>query len=80
LVSYTLLPNGESFILSYYHGDWENRDLQSPKSEGSIFPDLLFSSHDPQNTGRPFRIIIGPAPKDGNELRVHELGGYKVNL
>jgi len=77
LVSCTLLPTKELFLVSYYHGDWENRDLRSPAGKGSVFQDLLFSENDPKDTGRPVRIRFGPPPKDGDALMLQELGGYK---
>lgn len=76
LLTYTPLPSGEAFLCCYYHGDWENNDLSSPKGERSIFPDLLFSANDPNNTGRPVRIRFGPQPKDGDSLVLQELGGF----
>jgi len=78
LHSYTLLPSGEAFFITSYHSDWENKDLNSPSGEGSVFPDLLFSANDPLDTGRPIRIFFGPTPKDGDALVLQELGGYPV--
>jgi hypothetical protein len=80
LVSYTPLPSGEAFFLNYYHADWENKDLRSPAAKGSIFPDLLFSADDPRDTGRPVRIQFGTIPKDGDALRLQELGGYEDTM
>ena len=80
LLSYTSLPGGEAFFVSTYCADWENSDLRSPAAEGSVFPNLLFSSNDPSNTGRPIRIRFGPRPNDGDTLMLQELGGYQENL
>lgn len=77
LLSYTHLLNGEGLLVTYYHADWENKDLRIPAGTESIFPDLLFSTQDPRNTGRPIRIRFGSAPKDGDALRLQELGGYE---
>lgn len=77
LVRYTALPNGDAFLFTYYHADWENRDLRVPASKGSVFPDLLFSANDPRDTGRPIRLRFGQAPKDGDSLVLQELGGYR---
>ena len=79
LVCYVEMSNKEYFILNYYHADWKNRDLRSPASENSIFPDLLFSADDPNERGRPIRIRFGPQPRDGDALILQELGGYKIN-
>lgn len=68
------LPSGEVFSGSYYHGDWENKDLKIP-GNGKV-SDLLFSQHDPYDTGRPIRIRFGPSPSDGDDLVLQELGGY----
>lgn len=78
LQSYTKLPSGESFFICSYHGDWENKDLNSPAGTQSVFPNLLFSANDPLNTGRPVRIIFGPVPNDGDALVLQELGGYSI--
>ena len=77
LVSYTRLPSGEAFFISYYYSDWENNDIRSPTVKGSVFPNLLFSPNDTRDTGRPVRIRFGPAPKDGDALILQELGGYE---
>jgi hypothetical protein len=75
---YTKLPSGEAIFACSYHSDWENKDINSPVGEGSVFPQLLFSANDPLNTGRPIRMIFGPMPKDGDALVLQELGGYSV--
>lgn len=80
LLKYVQMPNNEALLIMYYHGDWENKDMDSPAtSEECIFPNLLFSANDPGDTGRPVRIIFGPTPKDGDALVLQELGGYKVD-
>lgn len=78
LVSFTNLPNNEKFIINYYYHEWDNNDLKSPATDGSTFPDLLFSENDPKDTGRPVRIHGGPSPKDGDSLQITELGGYRI--
>ncbi len=80
LINYVSIPTGEALLIMYYHSDWNNKDLKSPASEESIFPDLLFSANDPENTGRPVRIIFGRIPSDGDALVLQELGGYRTNL
>ncbi len=76
LLMYIVLPSGEALLGSYYHADWENNDLSSPgNGEG---PDLVFSQHDPYNTGKPIRIRFGPIPSDGDALVLQELGGYSM--
>lgn len=78
LLNYGRLSANEALLAMFYHGDWENKDVNSPTSHESIFPDLLFSSNDPDDTGRPIRIVIESIPKDGDALIMQELGGYKV--
>jgi hypothetical protein len=78
LHSYTSVPNGEAFFVASYQSDWGNADLKSPPAQGSVFPELMFSANDPNDTGRPIRIRFGPRPKDGDALVFQELGGYKV--
>lgn len=76
LLAYVELPSDEAFFGSYYHADWENKDLNMP-GNGEV-ADLAFSSHDPCNTGRPIRIRFGSAPSDGDPLVLQELGGYPM--
>ncbi len=76
--SYVKLPSGEAFFASSYHSDWENKDVNTSPGAGSVFPQLLFSANDPLNTGRPVRLLFGPAPKDGDALVLQELGGYPI--
>lgn len=77
LLSYVVLPTNESFFICYYHSDWENKEIKMP-GNGKV-ADLIFSHHDPQNTGRPIRIRFGPAPKDDDALVLQELGGYALS-
>ena len=78
LVTYVELPGDEALFVDYYHSDWDNKDLKMP-GNGEV-ADLVFSPRDPNNTGRPIRIRLGPAPSDGNALVLQELGGYAVPL
>ena len=75
---YTALPNGEAIFVSSYHSDWENKDLNSPAAQGSVIPDLLCSASDPEDTGRPYRLLFGPTPNDGDALVLRELGCYRA--
>jgi hypothetical protein len=76
LLAYVILPTNESFFICYYHSDWENKEIKIP-GNGEV-ADLIFSHHDPLNTGRPIRIRFGSAPKDGDALVLQELGGYAM--
>lgn len=77
LHSYTALPSGEAAFVCSYHSDWENTDLSTPAAPGSVIPDLLCSASDPANTGRPYRLLFGPAPQDGDALVLRELGCFR---
>lgn len=76
LLLYAPLTNNDALIVMYSYGEWENNDLNSPAAPESIFPDLLFSENDPEDTGRPIRILFGPEPSDNDALILQELGGY----
>lgn len=78
LVSFTVISHDEAFFIFSYSGTWENSDLKFPTAPGSIFPDLLFSEHDPTDTGRPIRICMASQPNDGDAVIIRELGGYKI--
>lgn len=77
LISYTQLPTNEAFVASYYHGEWENKDVRSQAKGASGFHNIFFSADDPRDTGRPVRIRFGPKPKHGDALVLQELGGYE---
>lgn len=79
LILYSHLIDNEALMVMYSYGEWENKDLNSPAAPESVFPDLLFSEKDPNDTGRPVRIILGPIPSDNDALILQELGGYKTN-
>ena len=76
LLAYVELSSDEGFLGSYYHADWENKDLNIP-GNGEV-ADLVFSQHDPYDTGKPIRIRFGAAPSDGDALVLQELGGYPI--
>ncbi|MCB1936954.1 MAG: hypothetical protein KDF59_13545 [Nitrosomonas sp.] len=78
LISYSKLPDETALLVMRSYDEWENKDIKSPTTEESVFPNLVFSAKDEKNTGRPVRIIFGPTPKDGDALILQELGGYKV--
>ena len=55
----------------------KNRDLHMPASHHES-SDFLFSATDPENTGRPIRLVVFNSPADGEALIGWELGGYRV--
>ena len=76
LLLYVNVPGDEAVFANYYHGDWQNEDLNVP-GDGKV-ADLLFSASDPYDTGRPIRIRFGPTPSDGDAVVLRELGGYAI--
>lgn len=76
LLSYTTLNPTTNLLVDYHHADWQNEDLTIP-GEGKT-SDLLFSASDPNNTGRPIRLVFGARPNDGDALHIRELGGYPL--
>jgi hypothetical protein len=78
VLEYAQLPNGENLAAVSCCAEWDRPELSSPVGDsGSIFPDLLFSADDPDDTGRPVRFLWGPTPNDGDALELEELGGYR---
>ena len=51
-------------------------DVRIP-GEGNV-NELLFSAHDPLDTGRPIRLTMSSLSKDNETIRIEELGGYVV--
>ena len=78
---------GETRARTGISGDtnpWPREHLYCPTGDpplpGSVFPDLLFSASDPEDTGRPIRLIIGRTTvKNGDTLELEELGGYPAS-
>jgi hypothetical protein len=79
ILLFSPLVNGDSLLVFYYYGEWDNKELNSPPAKDSIFPELLFSENDPNNTGRPIRILMATQPCDNEAICIQELGGYKAN-
>lgn len=74
LLLYLMLPSGEAFFVDTYFIDWGNSDLTMPGNGTTA--DIIYSSSDPLNTGRPIRIRFGATPSDGGALMIQEIGGY----
>lgn len=75
LLAFRQLQNGEAFCISSWHSDKANnvfRVLAAPHDPR----DLLIFPLDPDNTGRPVRLMLFSKPKDGDLMRVWEMGGY----
>ena len=76
ILNHTALASGIHLLIDYYHADWQNADLSMP-GDGKV-ADMLFSSQDPDKTGRPVRLVFGSTPKNGDALHIRELGGFAV--
>jgi hypothetical protein len=77
VVGYWVLPNGERFAITARHAIRQNRDIRMPASHHEE-SDFVFSSVDPNGTGRPIRLVFFNKPADGEALIGWEHGGYRV--
>ena len=77
VMKYWILPNGERFAITARHAAWQNRDIRTPASHHEE-SDFLFSSVDPNRTGRPVRLVVFNNPADGEALIGWEHGGYRI--
>jgi hypothetical protein len=78
VLAYTALPSGEAFVVRCRPAAWEGKDFRIPASHHAE-EDIIFSSRDPENTGRPVRATIFSNPKDGEKMLAWEYGGYRID-
>lgn len=78
LIASHCLQNGEMFTIASYAIDWKSRDIAVPSSHHEK-ADLVFSQHDPANTGNPIRLTIYNNPQDGDAIMIQEFGGYRAD-
>jgi len=79
LLYYKELPSGKSLAVTYFHYEWEQKIKKMSANPKSIIPEaIIFSTLDSESTGRPIRVILSNMPKDGDNLLITDLGGYKV--
>lgn len=76
LVSFTTLPNGEAFLICRSESPYRSEYFQIPGNKD--VPDLIFTTRDLPRRGEPVRFLGGPPPKDGEPIRLWELGGAKL--
>jgi hypothetical protein len=78
MVSYTRLPNGDAFFVTWHHGEkWNGESFVAP---GVLRDDceLVVSRRDPDDTGRPVRFtMFVPAP-NRTTMMADEFGAYYV--
>jgi hypothetical protein len=81
LISYTVLGNGEAFIVSAAHQDWiGGEDFTIP---GALDPkkEYVISTEDPDGTGRPARFTRYENPNEQWSMMIaSEFGAYPVPL
>jgi hypothetical protein len=75
VLSYTLLPNGEAFVVISRFVSWEEKPFLVPASHHQKC-DYIFADDDPHKTGRPARFVAFSNPKDGDRMLAWEYGGY----
>jgi hypothetical protein len=79
IVSYTAIPNGEAFVVSWVHEKWNGEPFTFP----GIFDrddQCVISKYDPTNSGRPNRFTLFLDPTDNQPMIVDEFGAYFAPL
>jgi hypothetical protein len=61
-------------VVSHFDG-WAMGDFKQPSHPDSIFPDVAYSKEDPDNSGRPIRIIIENMAEEGGTRVARDIGG-----
>lgn len=75
IIDYKKLTNDEAFCISSWVTHDAQNTLRIPASHGHK-QDLIVLPNDPNNTGRPVRLITFSNPKDGDFIQAWEFGGY----
>ena len=80
VVSYTTLPNGEAFVVSWVHAKWDREWFTFPGAFDREDSQYVISRHDPTSSGRPsrFTLFIDPTPE--HPMLVDEFGAYSAPL
>jgi hypothetical protein len=77
LVCFSELFDGEAFAVVSHEEEVVGGDFRIPASHGQQ-SDMIISRADPDNTGRPLRLVRYTSPKDGDAMMGLEQGGYLV--
>jgi len=79
LLSYTMLPSGEAFTVTWLHEPWHGTPFRVP---GMLHDDCEYfiSTLDPENTGRPARFMRLIRQREGIPPIAEDFGAYKVPL
>jgi hypothetical protein len=80
IVSYTMLPNGEAFVVSWVHEKWDREWFTSPGVLDREDLQYVVSKHDPTNSGRPARFTWFIDPTAEHPMLVDEFGAYSAPL
>lgn len=80
IISFTPLPNGESFVVSYCHEPWQGEPFTAPGFLGRD-GQYVVAPDDPTNSGRPARITLFLEPTPAHPtLVVDEFGAFHAPL
>jgi hypothetical protein len=79
IASYTALPNGEAFVVSWVHEKWNGESFTVP----GLFDreaQYVISRQDPMKSGRPTRFTLYIDPTNEQPMVVDEFGAYPAPL
>lgn len=76
LVAYKKLTNGEAFCITSWSYEGAQNTLRMPASHGQVH-DIIIHPDDPNETGRPMRLVTFTNPQDGDLIQAWEFGAYK---
>jgi hypothetical protein len=77
LVFYAELPNGEGFAVLRGDASFGGENFLVPASHYEN-EDIVFSTADPSNTGRPLRMTLFNNPRENDRMTAWEYGGYRA--
>jgi hypothetical protein len=76
IVSYTPLPNGEAFVVSWVHEKWNGESFTVP-GLFEIETQYVISRQDPMMSGRPTRFTLYIDPTNERPMIVDEFGAIQ---
>jgi len=75
MIAYRRLSNSEAFCITSWHADQGDKVLRMPAS-AKHKDDLVVFPEDLTQSGRPVRLSLFSNPKDGDFMRVWEMGAF----
>jgi hypothetical protein len=78
VVLFFRLPNGEAFAVLRRDAAFGGGNFRVPASHHKN-QDIVFSTTDPANTGRPLRMTLFNNPRDNDRMTAWEYGGYRAS-